>query len=51
MIPLGHTAIRGNHERQLIELPSEAMSLSDRLALSQLRPRDLERIRRLPERA
>jgi predicted phosphodiesterase len=42
--------VRGNHERQLLELPRESMSASDRLALDLLGAEDRAWLRSLPAR-
>jgi predicted phosphodiesterase len=43
--------VRGNHERQLLELPRESLSASDRLALDRLGEADRAWLRSLPTRA
>jgi predicted phosphodiesterase len=42
--------IRGNHERQLLELPQERLGASDRLALDQLQAADRAWLQTLPTR-
>ena len=51
MIALNHLVIRGNHERQLLESPPGSLSLSDRLALSQLSQEHLSWMAGLPNSA
>jgi len=49
LIPLGLPTIRGNHERQLLTLSYDRMSLSDRHAAGELRIDQIEWLRSLPE--
>jgi predicted phosphodiesterase len=48
LIPLDLPTIRGNHERQLLELPPERMGASDRYASARLRADQLAWIAALP---
>jgi predicted phosphodiesterase len=48
LMPLGLPTIRGNHERQLFDQPSERMGLSDRHAAETLRPEQLAWLAALP---
>ncbi|TCM17773.1 putative phosphodiesterase [Novosphingobium sp. PhB165] len=49
LMALGLETIRGNHERQLLELPPERMGLSDAATIDRLEPRHLEWLASLPE--
>ncbi|MGU3434956.1 metallophosphoesterase family protein [Actinomycetes bacterium M1A6_2h] len=51
LIPLGLHTIRGNHERQLLTLPPEAMSTSDRYAAAQITAGQRAWLAALPERS
>lgn len=48
LMPLQLPTIRGNHERQLLELPPKRMGLSDRHAAACLRPDQIDWIAALP---
>lgn len=48
LIPLDWPTIRGNHERQVLEQPREAMGLSDQYAAEQLDTRHREWLSALP---
>ncbi|WP_395328232.1 metallophosphoesterase family protein [Novosphingobium sp. BL-8H] len=49
LMALGLETIRGNHERQLLDLPPERMGISDAAAIGRLEPRHLEWLAALPE--
>lgn len=49
LMALGLETIRGNHERQLLDLPPERMGLSDSATIGRLEPRHLEWLAALPE--
>ena len=49
LMALGLETIRGNHERQLLDLPPERMGLSDAATIGRLEPRHLEWLATLPE--
>ena len=48
LMPLGWPTIRGNHERQLLDRPLEAMGLSDQYAANHLDARHIDWLRALP---
>jgi putative phosphoesterase len=49
LMPLALPSIRGNHERQLLSKPAEALGISDAFAAERLRTQDREWIAALPE--
>ncbi len=49
LIALGWPTIRGNHERQLLEMPLDRMEASDRFAAAALRAGQLDWMAALPE--
>ncbi|QCR38868.1 metallophosphoesterase [Nissabacter sp. SGAir0207] len=48
LLPLNFPTIKGNHERQLLEMPFDKMGLSDQHAFQQLQPAHWEWLRALP---